>query len=205
MIFSRTFFASGPPQSLRLTGLLLRQPSMHDHAAWAELRGLSRAYLTPWEPTWAVDELDRLAFRRRIRANHADWRTGTGYGYFVLDAMSHQLLGGVTLGNIRRGAAQSASIGYWIGQPYTGRGMMTAAVGAVLQVAFERLALNRVEAACRPANAASLRVLEKNGFRREGLARGYLQVDGAWHDHVLLAILADEWRQRGQDHARPTT
>jgi [ribosomal protein S5]-alanine N-acetyltransferase len=101
------------------------------------------------------------------------------------------LVGGLTLANIRRGVAQACSLGYWMGLPFVRHGYMTAAVRAVVPFAFATLRLHRIEAACIPTNAGSIRLLEKNGFVREGYAREYLCINGIWQDHLLFARLKD--------------
>jgi ribosomal-protein-alanine N-acetyltransferase len=168
-------------------GVVLRTPQMADFEAWAELRSASRAFLTPWEPTWPADELSRAAFRRRLRRYARDLREDLTYPFFVFRAQDDVLVGGLTLSHLRRGVAQSASLGYWMGQPYAGRGHMSAAVAALVPFAFQTLRLHRVEAACVPTNQPSIRLLEKNGFEREGYARRYLCINGAWADHYLYA------------------
>jgi ribosomal-protein-alanine N-acetyltransferase len=104
------------------------------------------------------------------------------------------LLGGLSISNVRRGVAQAASVGYWIGAPHVGRGHMTDAVKAVLPFAFVTLGLHRLEAACLPHNYPSARVLQKAGFKREGMARRYLKINGLWQDHDLFALLQDDAR-----------
>ena len=101
---------------------------------------------------------------------------------------------GLALANIRRGVAQAGSLGYWIGAPFIQRGYMTAAVRALVPAAFDVLRLHRVEAACIPTNLASVRLLEKTGFRREGYARSYLCINGTWQDHLLYARLQNDPR-----------
>ena len=101
-------------------------------------------------------------------------------------------MGGITLGGVRRGVSQSGTLGYWMGAPYAGKGRMTRAVAAAVDFAFLKLRLHRVEAACIPDNAPSIALLERNGFQREGYARGYLQIDGAWRDHVLFALVESD-------------
>jgi ribosomal-protein-alanine N-acetyltransferase len=168
-------------------GVVLRTPQMADFEAWAELRAQSREFLTPWEPTWPADELSRTAFRRRLRRYARDLREDLTYPFFVFRAGDDVLLGGLTLSHVRRGVAQSAALGYWMGQPYAGRGHMSAAVAALVPFAFQALRLHRVEAACVPTNQPSIRLLEKNGFEREGYARRYLCINGIWADHYLYA------------------
>jgi ribosomal-protein-alanine N-acetyltransferase len=194
MAFLRSTPAADPEADIRGTRFYMRHPAMQDYAAWAELRALSRAHLTPWEPQWSRDELTRSNFRRRLRQYHRELRDDHGYAYLIFSDSECHLLGGLNLSNVRRGAAQAASLGYWLGAPFTGRGLMTDAVRAAMRYAFGTLRLHRIEAACLPSNAASQRVLEKVGFRREGLARRYLKINGQWQDHDLFALLPDDLR-----------
>jgi ribosomal-protein-alanine N-acetyltransferase len=167
---------------------------MQDYSAWAELRALSRAHLSPWEPQWTRDELTRSNFRRRLRQYHRELRDDHGYPYLIFSDADASLIGGLNLSNIRRGVAQAASLGYWMGAPHVDRGLMTDAVRAGVRFAFTALRLNRLEAACLPSNRASQRVLEKVGFAREGRARRYLKINGQWQDHDLFALLQDDPR-----------
>jgi ribosomal-protein-alanine N-acetyltransferase len=171
----------------------LRPPVADDYAAWSKLRADSRDFLTPWEPSWAPDELSRAAFRRRLRRYEQAARAGTGKMYFVFDRKTGDLVGGCQLSNIRQGVAQSAaSLGYWMGRRHAGKGLMTDAVLALVRHAFDRLGFHRIEAACLPTNAASRRVLSKAGFTAEGTARKYLKINGEWQDHLLFAIVAGD-------------
>ncbi len=172
--------------------LWLRPPQMSDYAEWAQLRALSREHLTPWEPQWARDELSRAAFRRRLRHYYREQREDQGYAFFLFRAGDDTLLGGLTLSNVRRGVSQSASLGYWLGITHSRQGYMTAAVGMLLPAAFDEIRLHRIEAACLPSNVASIGVLERNAFRREGLARRYLKINGTWQDHLLFARLSGD-------------
>ena len=169
--------------------VVLRAPQMSDYAEWAALREASRAFLTPWEPSWPPDDLTRGSFRRRIKRYTEDQRGDLAYPFFVFRKLDSVLVGGLTLANIRRGCAQTGNLGYWTGAAHARRGYMTAAVTTFLPFAFQTLRLHRIEAACIPANAASIRLLEKTGFRREGFAREYLCIDGVWQDHLLYARL----------------
>ena len=182
--------ATGPV--LRGQGVLLRPPRPSDHAEWAELRGGSRDYLQPWEPAWAEDDLTRAAFRRRLGVYAREMELGTAWPLFIFDPDEERLMGAITLSNIRRGVAETGTLGYWIGQPYAGAGHATAAVQALARHAFDTLRLHRLEASCLPTNAASRRVLEKSGFRNEGLARAYLKINGAWADHLLFGLLSED-------------
>ena len=175
-------------------GIYLRTPQMSDHAAWAALREESREFLIPWEPTWPNDDLTRSAFRRRLRRYQHDIREDEAYPFFVFRSHGDVLVGGLTVSHVRRGVTQTCSLGYWVGKSHSRQGLMSAAVAAVASFAFERLRLHRVEAACLPDNVASVRLLEKAGFTREGVARRYLRINGMWQDHLLFALLEDDPR-----------
>lgn len=192
MAFLRSALPEDYLDAVRGETLILRPPAVADYTAWAELRALSRSHLTRWEPAWARDDLSRQMYRRRLRAYAKDVRDDMGYSFFICDAATEALVGGITLSNVRRGSAQTASVGYWIGKPYAGQGRMKEAVKTVLPFAFRSLRLHRIEAACMPSNEASIRVLEQSGFAREGLARSYLKINGQWEDHLLFAKLNDD-------------
>jgi ribosomal-protein-alanine N-acetyltransferase len=191
MAFFRTVAFSDPAPALEGGGVFLRAPQMGDFSEWASLREASRSFLVPWEPTWPPDDLARGAFRRRLRRYAEDQRDDQAYTFFIYRKEDHVLVGGMVLANIRRGVAQTGSLGYWIGAPFARRGYMTAAVKALLPFAFTTLRLHRLEAACIPGNAASVRLLEKCGFVREGYAREYLCINGIWQDHLLYGRLGD--------------
>jgi [ribosomal protein S5]-alanine N-acetyltransferase len=191
MAFFRTINFSEPLPSVAGEGVVLRMPQMTDHNDWATLREKSREFLTPWEPTWPEDDLSRSAFRRRIKRYAEDLRTEQGYAFLIFRTADNALVGGLTLANVRRGVAQAGSLGYWMGLPFARHGYMTAAVSAIIPFAFATLRLHRLEAACIPTNAGSIRLLENTGFVREGYARQYLCIDGTWQDHLLYARLKD--------------
>jgi ribosomal-protein-alanine N-acetyltransferase len=192
MAFFRTVSMSDMMPAISGERIVLRVPQASDFAEWAALRAASREFLTPWEPTWPADDLTRTSFRRRIKRYSEDQRSDLAYAFFVLRKSDNVLVGGLTLANIRRGCAQAGSLGYWMGAPYARQGYMTAAVSAVIPFAFGTLRLHRVEAACIPGNMASVKLLEKTGFKREGIARQYLCIDGIWQDHLLYARLKDD-------------
>ena len=191
MAFLRSTRPDEDLEVIRGQTLTLRQPAISDYAEWAELRALSRAHLTPWEPTWAYDDLARSMYRRRLRAYAKDIRDDASYPYFIFESATDKLIGGITLSNVRRGSAQTASLGYWMGAPFAGRGHMRAAVETLMPVAFTMLRLHRIEAATMLSNVASIRVLESSGFTQEGLARAYLKINGHWEDHLLYARIGN--------------
>lgn len=181
-----------PQPLVRGDGLYLRPAIAADYTAWARLREQSRAFLTPWEPTWPSDDLTRASFRRRLRRQAEDMARDESFAFLIFDSTSDELLGGLTLGGVRRGVAQAATLGYWMGAPHAGKGRMTRAVAATVRFGFDTLRLHRIEAACIPDNAPSIALLERNGFLREGFARAYLKINDAWRDHILLALLEGE-------------
>lgn len=182
------------PNDERIDGqsVFIRPPRDEDWKAWSDLRERSRDFLVPWEPTWPRDSLTRGAYRRRVRHYSEEWEAGAGYAFFIFSRADEGLRGGITLSHVRRGIAQTGTLGYWVGEPFSRQGVMTDALECIKIFFFERLGLHRLEAACLPANEASRGVLAKAGFREEGMAPKYLKINGAWEDHLLFAILAEE-------------
>ena len=192
MAFFRTVSSNDTMPGISGAGVTLRPPHSGDFAEWAALREASRAFLTPWEPTWPPDDLTRGAFRRRLKRYAEDQRGDLAYAFLIFRSDDNAMVGGLTLANVRRGVAQAGSIGYWIGAPFVRKGYMTAAVRALIPYGFTTLRLHRLEAACIPDNTASIRLLERTSFKREGYARGYLCINGIWQDHLLYARLKDD-------------
>ncbi|GAA0617242.1 GNAT family protein [Brevundimonas kwangchunensis] len=181
--------AAGPV--VKGKGVVLRPPRASDYEHWAALRQESYAYLQPWEPLWPEDDLTRAAFKRRLGIYQREMEAGNAWPFFILAEQDRQLVGAITLSNIRRGVSETGTLGYWIGQRFAGRGLATAAVTAMIGYAFDSLNLHRVEAACVPSNTGSRRVLEKSGFELEGKARAYLKINGGWADHLLFGCVND--------------
>ncbi len=192
-MFALPFFRRDLP-ALKGQRVTLRMPVSSDYRAWARLRGDSRAFLEPWEPSWSHDELEKSAWRYRLRRYREDFARGTAIAFFIFETQSGALLGGVTLGNIRHGVSKSGHIGYWIGEKHAGRGYMVDALQLLAGHAFDTMRLHRIEAACIPGNTRSVRVLEKAGFTREGLLRSYLKINGSWQDHYLYALISEDRR-----------
>ena len=190
-------FRDKAQRQTRLEGqrVYLRPVQRSDWQEWVALREESREFLTPWEPTWPQDALSRFAFRRRLRQNAQEWQNATGYGFLIFRREDDALLGGVSLSNVRRGVAQTGALGYWIGAPYARAGYMSEALQAIMDFAFDRLGLHRLEAACLPDNEASRGLLLKTGFAETGYARHYLRINGKWQDHRLFEILRNDPRR----------
>lgn len=185
-------FPGGQHPVIHGKDVYLRYPRIVDFKVWARLRGESREFLEPWEPSWASDELTKGAYRRRIKRYQKETRQDSAYAFFLFRAEDNVLMGGCTLSNVRRGVTQCCALGYWIGERFARQGYMFDAVRALIPFIFSTLGLHRIEAACLPINEASKNLLTKAGFRQEGIARRYLQINGEWRDHVLFALLEDE-------------
>jgi [ribosomal protein S5]-alanine N-acetyltransferase len=202
MALFRITRAVDPAPLLRGEGLYLRPAQSDDYPAWSSLREASREFLIPWEPTWPADDLTRGAFRRRLRRQAEEIARDESFAFLIFAENTNVLLGGITIGGIRRGVAQTASLGYWMGAAHAGKGHMTRAVGVAAAFGFSTLRLHRLEAACIPSNIASATLLERNGFQREGFARAYLCINGTWRDHYLFGLLENDIA-RGQPPRGP--
>ncbi len=181
--------------------MTLRPPVHADFRDWTALRRASADFLTPWEPAWSDDHLSRKAFTNRVYWAQRSIAAGSAVPLFLVRRADQALLGAITLDNIRRGPAQAGTLGYWIGEPYARQGFMREAIRAVVHHAFTALDLSRIEAACLPENAASRGILERSGFKYEGVAQSYLQINGRWRTHVLYANLRSDRRGRAEGPA----
>ena len=187
-----------PRRKLRIETerLTLRQPEMGDFLNWTSLRSAASISSAPWEPAWASDHLSRKGFSNRVYWAQRAIASGSAVPLFLIRREDQTLLGAITLDHIRRGPAQSGTLGYWVGQPHARQGYMQEAIAGVVHHAYDRLDLSRIEAACLPENHASRGVLEKCGFKYEGVAQSYLQINGRWRTHVLYAALRPDRRGR---------
>ncbi|WP_299658956.1 GNAT family protein [uncultured Ruegeria sp.] len=174
--------------------LTLRPPVHSDFNDWTALRRASKDYLVPWEPVWSKDHLSRKSFTNRVYWAQRSVTSGTAIPLFLFRRSDDVLMGAITLDNVRRGPAQAGTLGYWTGQAFARQGFMREAIGAVVHYAFTRLDLSRIEAACLPENKASRGLLESSGFKYEGVAQSYLQINGRWRTHVLYASLRSDRR-----------
>lgn len=179
-----------PPATATGDRVYIRPPLGQDFRDWAALRYASREFLQPWEPVWSPDELSRGAFKARLRKATSDWREGSAFTFFIFDCKNHVLVGGISLGHVRYGVSMSGQIGYWMGEPHAGKGLMQDAVQTLVRHGFASIGLHRLEAACIPGNLRSVRVLESTGFVREGLLKSYLKINGQWQDHLLFARIS---------------
>ena len=176
--------------------MTLRLPEHADWRQWSEVREASAEFLVKWEPVWSNDHLTRRAFTNRVYWAQRSEAQGQALPMLLIRREDQQRLGALTLDNIRRGPAQTGTFGYWIGAPFARQGYMREAILALTHHAFTRLDLSRLEAACLPENLPSRGVLEKCGFKYEGVAQSYLQINGRWRNHVLYANLRGDRRGR---------
>ena len=174
--------------------MTLRLPAHHDFGQWSALRAASSDHLIPWEPVCAPDHLSRRAFTNRVYWAGRAEKQGITLPLMLIRRADNALLGAITLDNIRRGPVQAGTLGYWIGAAYARQGFMREAIQSMVHHAFQVMDLSRVEAACLPENAASRGVLETCGFKYEGVAQSYLQINGRWRNHVLYANLRSDRR-----------
>ncbi len=176
----------------------LRPVRLRDASPWSVIRTRDEHYLAPWEPTMPGGWAQRHAtaeWPARWLQLRAIGRRGAALPFAV--TLDGRFVGHVMVGNVVREPLLSAYVGYWVDSTVAGGGVITAAVALVVDHCFGRVGLHRLEATVRPENAASLRVLEKLGFRKEGLFERYLDVDGAWRDHLCYALTAEEVRPGG--------
>ncbi|MBR9653048.1 GNAT family N-acetyltransferase [Thalassovita aquimarina] len=176
--------------------LTLRPPVHSDFRAWSDLRRTSRTFLKPWEPSWAPDHLGRKAFANRVYWSNRAVKNDTALPLFMFRRDDTSLVGAITLDHIRRGPAQAGTLGYWIGEQFARQGFMREAIEALVHHCFHRMDLSRIEAACLPENRPSRDLLEKCGFKYEGVAQSYLEIDGRWRTHVLYACIRLDRRGR---------
>ena len=186
----------GTKRKLRLETerMTLRPPQHSDFNEWAALREESREFLQPWEPVWSKDHLTRKGFTNRVYWAQRSIANGNAIPLFLIRRSDQALLGAITLDHIRRGPAQAGTTGYWIGAPHARGGYMREALQAVVHYAFSTLDLSRIEAGCLPENTPSRRLLEQCGYKYEGVAQSYLQINGRWRTHVLYANLRADRR-----------
>jgi [ribosomal protein S5]-alanine N-acetyltransferase len=186
------------PVVLQGRRVVLRPLTVHDFEAWREVRRRCQEWLTRWEPQRLPGQPDtvedRQAFAARCSVRMREIQLGTGYGFGIF--VDGAFAGEVNVNSIHRGAHQSAYIGYWIDQRLAGHGYMPESVVVVLRFAFEDLLLHRLQISIIPRNTASRRVAEKLGLRDEGIAERYLEINGAWEDHIRFAMTREEWDLR---------
>ena len=180
----------------KLTGerVFLRPPKRRDALKWQKLRMSSKSFLVPWEPSWDASSCTRRAYLRYFKNSNYLANMDRAYSFLIFKTDDKALLGGINIGNVRRGVSQSASLGYWIGEKYSRNGYMKEALKLLIPSLFIDLRLNRIEAATLEENIASKNLLKKIGFKKEGVLRKYLKINGTWRDHILYGLLENDFK-----------
>jgi len=180
----------------KLTGerVFLRPPKRRDALKWQKLRMSSKSFLVPWEPSWDASSCTRRAYLRYFKNSNYLANMDRAYSFLIFKTDDKSLLGGINVGNVRRGVSQSASLGYWIGEKYSRNGYMKEALKLLIPSLFVDLRLNRIEAATLEENIASKNLLKKIGFKKEGVLRKYLKINGTWRDHILYGLLENDFK-----------
>jgi len=191
--------APGWPVTLVEGAVTVRPPRLRDGVAWVEIRQRNRDWLAPWEATptgvpsaweyWNHRQTISI-YNQMLRRLRQQARAGTALPFAVVNGS--RLVGQVTVSTIVRGAFNSGHVGYWIDQDQAGLGITPTALALVVDHCFGPAGLHRIEANVRPENASSRRVMEKLGFREEGLQRRYLSIDGAYRDHICFALTIED-------------
>ncbi len=178
--------------------VLLRQLQSADFEQWREVRRRNVDWLTKWEPSRPLNSPDvvedRGAFALRCHAREREWQLGTGYGFGLF--VDGKFAGEINLNSVQRGPFQNAYVGYWVDSAQAGQGYTPESVVMVARFAFEDQGLHRIQISIIPRNSASRRVVEKLEIRAEGVAERYLEINGAWEDHIRFAMTSDEWQRR---------
>lgn len=178
------------PLRLEEDDVVLRPLRTRDARSWRRLRSENAAWLAPWEATSPDPDTPLRGFTSMVRHGHRTAREGTAVPLGI--EVDGRLAGVVSLSGVVWGSMRGGSIGYWVDRAVAGRGVAPTAVALLTDHAFFSMGLHRIEINIRPENAASLRVVEKLGYRDEGLRRSYLHIDGEWRDHRTFALTADD-------------
>ena len=189
-MFFENDFLNLAKQKMSGDNIYLRMAQKSDYIAWQQVRNANYEFLQPFEPIWAKNALTKPQFYARVRNDKHDASTDAKYAFFIFKKSDDSLIGGINMNNVQRGVFQCCALGYWLSEAENGQGYMSEAVNIILQHSFGKWKFNRVQAATLHDNHASIKVLEKNGFEREGEARRYLKINGKWQDHVLFAKIA---------------
>jgi [ribosomal protein S5]-alanine N-acetyltransferase len=175
--------------------IMLRTPDVTDWRAWTHLRTLSASFLKPWEPLWPHDIVSQRFYMRQWRRFARRWVQDREYAFLIFRRDSHgregALLGGITITDIKRSSYQVGVLGYWMGAPFAGQGVMREAISILLPFAFEHLKLQRLEATVMPENDRSLALLRGLGFREIGLSKRNMQIEGVWRDQLVFEKTAN--------------
>ncbi len=180
------------PYNIKFEGktIILRMPDVGDCQAWTKLRELSASFLMPWEPLWPHDAVSSSFYMRQWRRFSRRWIQDREYAFLIFrrqpNGQEGGLLGGITITDIKRSVYQVGTLGYWMGAPFAGQGVMREAISLLLPFAYQQLGLHRLEATVMPENERSIRLLRSLGFREVGLSKQNMQIEGAWRDQIIF-------------------
>ena len=176
--------------------LILRLPVIADYENWVVLRKKSEDFLNQWEPEKDVNYYSKNFFKKRVKWAKKNFDLNIVLHFFIFLRSNYQLVGGITLDNIRHGPFQSATLGYWLGEEFSKQGIMTESLISLIRYADKDLGISRIEAATLSNNFASRRLLEKCNFKYEGVGQYFLQIKGKWEHHILYANICDSRKIR---------
>ena len=176
----------------------LRLPRVKDFENWVVLRRNSERFLSQWEPERDKSFYALSLFKSRVKWANKNFKEKKVIHAFIFGKENESLMGAITIDNVRRGAAKSGSIGYWLGEPYVKNGYMNEVVRALTYYVFKNFDLSRIEAATLPENHSSRNLLEKTGFKYEGVAQSYLQIAGRWRNHIIYSLLHEDRRGKAE-------
>ncbi len=190
-----------PDFEIKGSRILLRPPQVHDEGEWLALRKSNKNYLQPFEPGWSRDALSSAFFQRRIVRQRRDWANDRAYSFLIFRHASHpderpKMIGGININNVCRGAAQFASLGYWLDEWHQGQGYMRAALRMITYFSHNELKLNRLNASVLPHNKKSQNLLTHVGFEEEGFAKSYIEINDKWEDHVLYGLVLQDFMEK---------
>lgn len=185
-----------PDISLTAKNIYLRPPARQDADVWLALRAQNAQRLKKLEPRWPKDGLTRAFFKRRLARQIQDWNDDLGYPFLIFSKTDKKLLGGVNINHVCRGAAQYATLGYWLDKKAEGHGYMSRALHLIQNFSFGPLGLHRLNAAVLPGNTRSINLLKRAGFEEEGFAIQYIQIDGEWRDHILFGLPREKMEKK---------
>lgn len=184
------------PVTLECGDLVLRPIKLRDKAEWTRVRNRNSAWLQPWEASNPAGQGELPTYPGMVRVLNRQAREASALPFIITERIHAQprpaIVGQLTVSSIMWGSAMSATLGYWVDQGRAGRGIVPTAVAMATDHCFQQLGLHRMEINIRPENAASLRVVQKLGFRDEGLRPRYLHINGQWADHRSFALTAEE-------------
>jgi [ribosomal protein S5]-alanine N-acetyltransferase len=200
------------PVTLEAGNVALRPLRHRDKAEWSRLRQRNLQWLSPWEASNPAPGGYLPSYHEMVRALNAQVRAASAMPFVITERLEAggrpTIVGQLTVSGIVWGSALTATLGYWVDKERAGRGIAPTAVALATDYCFWQLGLHRMEINIRPENAASLRVVQKLGFRDEGIRKAYLHIAGSWADHRSFALTADEvpggllqrWRETAPRH-----